>query len=155
MSTINPSVIVDIDGTIADPRARLHYINGEKKDWDLFHAECSHDKPIQETIDIVNGLARDNYKIILMTGRGGENRDATIAWLHRNSVRWHLLLMREPDNFEADVDLKLRWYHMLADGRISLPYTALPILAFEDRTRMVAAWRDLDLRVYQVDEGDF
>lgn len=29
-------VIVDIDGTVADLRHRIHFIEGEKKDWDSF-----------------------------------------------------------------------------------------------------------------------
>lgn len=30
-------VIVDIDGTVADLSHRIHFIEGEKKDWDSFY----------------------------------------------------------------------------------------------------------------------
>ena len=32
-------IIVDIDGTIADVRHRLHHVKDGKKDWNAFHAE--------------------------------------------------------------------------------------------------------------------
>lgn len=34
-------VIVDIDGTVADLRHRIHFIQGEKKDWDALVAEVA------------------------------------------------------------------------------------------------------------------
>ena len=41
-------VIVDIDGTVADLRHRLHFIQGEKKDWDAFYSHAGEDSPIQD-----------------------------------------------------------------------------------------------------------
>ena len=38
-------IIVDIDGTIADCSHRLHYIKGEKKDWNSFFKAAGKDKP--------------------------------------------------------------------------------------------------------------
>lgn len=47
-------VIVDIDGTVADLRHRLHFIQGEKKDWDAFYARVSGDFPIESTLSVIN-----------------------------------------------------------------------------------------------------
>lgn len=50
-------VIVDIDGTVADLRHRLHFIQGEKKDWDAFYSHAGEDSPIESVINVINSLA--------------------------------------------------------------------------------------------------
>lgn len=53
-------VIVDIDGTVADLSHRIHFIEGEKKDWDSFYNNVEKDKPIQHVIDEVYCSCRAN-----------------------------------------------------------------------------------------------
>lgn len=40
-------VIVDIDGTVADLRHRIHFIQGEKKDWDAYNIGLISDSALQ------------------------------------------------------------------------------------------------------------
>ncbi len=166
--TPRKSVIVDIDGTLANIDHRLHHIGkGPARDvstpeesadidWDAFHADCHADIPIEPTCQLVRALGwEDDWAIILMTGRGGENRDATVTWLKEHDIPYDLLLMREPGNHELDVKCKRRWLHMIRDGRINLPDCLEPRLVIEDRARVIDMWREEGLVALQCDGGDF
>lgn len=149
------SVIVDIDGTIANNTHRLKFISGKSPDWYAFAEEMLKDLPIQPTIDVVKSLSKADYFIILVTGRAGNRRDDTTLWLSLHGVPWDVLLMREPDNHETDVELKRRWLHMLRDGRMTFHDVFTPKLAMEDRLRVVEMWRAEGLIVHHVDTGNF
>jgi hypothetical protein len=150
-----PSAIVDIDGTIADVKHRLAFLQEEPKDWEGFHKNCDTDEPIIPTIRLVNALSDSNWQIILVTGRGGENREMTETWLDKHDVQRDMLLMRQPGNFEPDVELKKRWLHMFRDGRLGLWNTAAPSIAIEDRKSVTDMWREQGLVCLQCAEGEF
>lgn len=42
------NIIFDIDGTLADPKDRLHFL--KKKDWNSFYDDCLDDAPIHNVI---------------------------------------------------------------------------------------------------------
>ena len=42
---MNPLIIVDLDGTIADERHRRHFIEGDDKDWLSYFKACGDDEP--------------------------------------------------------------------------------------------------------------
>jgi hypothetical protein len=150
------SVIVDIDGTIADLSHRLHHIEGEAKNWVAFHAGVFQDEPIDEVIQLINGLSKSGYYIILMTGRSDSSSIQTQRWMQQKAgCRWNLLLMREYGNYEPDIDLKLRWLKMLYDGQIAVENVDPPKLAFEDRAHMTVAFREKGLKVMHVAEGNY
>lgn len=44
----NKVIIVDIDRTLSDCQHRLHFTNGERKDWDTFYSALEDDKPIEQ-----------------------------------------------------------------------------------------------------------
>lgn len=150
------SVIVDIDGTIADCTHRLKYIKGKEKDWDSFHGKVTGDEPIRPVIDMINGLGKAGYYIIMMTGRPSVARNNTRWWLNKVAgCRWDMLLMRESGDHRLDVDVKLEWLDKLEDGRITIENVHPPKIAFEDRARMTKAFRERGIHVMHVDEGDF
>lgn len=81
--------VFDIDGTLADNSHRLHYIQGEKKDWDSFYAASSEDKPIEAVTELARFLDNggpllnldSDYAVVFCTGRPESTRRATGSWL--------------------------------------------------------------------------
>jgi len=165
MSEINnPTIIVDIDGTLADCSSRLHHIirykDDEemtfKADWDAFYEDCDKDDPIEPTCRLVRTLGQAAWGIILITGRSSMARDKTIAWLAAHQIPYDLILMRQHGDHTDDVALKKQWLFDLREGRIVLPSDMnVPTIVLEDRARVVTMWREEGLLALQCAEGDF
>lgn len=140
--------IFDIDGTLADGTHRLHHIQKTPKDWTAFFAECGEDKPINHMLDLAWQL-QNHAKIVYVSGRSEECRNQTIQWLAVNKAPHGPVYMRKAEDHQDDDKLKIE---MLADIRAD-GYE--PIMAFDDRNRVVRAWRDAGIPCLQVADGDF
>lgn len=139
-------VIVDLDGTIADIKHRLHYVQKEPKDWDGFFSEISKDKPRTEIIEMVKTYA-DDYNIVLVTGRNEEYRTETEAWLKEHNVPYQMIIMREKDDRRDDDDLKqdiLNKYFKKENI----------YLVLEDRRRVIRMWEKNGINVLNVGGED-
>jgi len=141
--------IFDIDGTLADCGHRLPHIQKTPKDWQAFFADCCHDKPISHMVRLAQDLARSRTAIIYVSGRSDECRKATEAWIVRHGLPIAPIYMRKAGDHRNDDVLKPELLAQVkADG-----YE--PIMAFEDRNRVVAAFRANGVPCAQVAEGDF
>jgi len=140
--------IFDIDGTIANAEHRVHHLKGPKKNWEEFLSLAHKDKPIQDTIDMMNHL-HDDYIICLITGRSEETRRSTEDWLVRHGCYCDHLWMRPKGDMREDAIVKKEIYEQNAKSF----YKCRGV--FEDRDRVVKMWRDLGLICYQVCEGDY
>lgn len=143
--------IFDLDGTICDCSHRIHHIQSEKKDWDSFFADCHKDAPISHVV----GLARALYyhaewvKIVYVSGRSDQCRKQTEQWLRTNALPHGPVYMRKEGDHRDDDVIKIELLAQLrADG-------FEPIMAFDDRNRVVAAWRAAGIPCAQVAEGNF
>lgn len=156
------NVICDIDGVLADASHRVHLIAdgdagkslGKDADWDAYYAydNVIKDKLIESMADILFALYyRPNKarKITLLTGRSQRSRIATEDWLLLHKVKHDQLIMRPQGNREDDSTLKLK---QLAEAGITVDNT---LCIFEDRQRIVDAYRAAGFRVYQPQPGDF
>ena len=140
-------VIVDIDGTIATPGARLKYLKG-KPDYEKFYASCFDDAPIQEMIDLVT-ILKSKYTIVYCTGRREQVRKLTADWLLKHNLPAGKLIMRPDGDKRHDVEVKPE---QLSNQGILLQEIAFIL---EDRNSMVKKWRRLGLKCLQVAEGNF
>lgn len=141
--------IFDIDGTLADGTHRLHWIHPRPaKDWRAYFAACGDDAPIQHIIDLAR-LVYYSHRIVLVSGRSDECRDATVEWLKVHGVPYDALYMRKAGDHRNDDVLKAEILEeMIADGWA-------PIMAFDDRDRVVKMWRERGVPCAQVAPGDF
>lgn len=149
--------IFDLDGTLANADHRLHLIHQANPDWDGFFKACVNDAPIKPMQRLFNSLASLN-DVRIWTGRNESVREATLRWLQANTFYMtpstkrlgkDALLMRPANSRIADDVLKERWLHELRktyDG---------PIMAFEDRKRVVDMYRRNGVQCLQVVDGDF
>lgn len=141
-----PIYIFDLDGTLADISHRLHYIQGETKDWPTFFSQCDEDAPIWPVINTLKRLA-EKSDIWIFTGRSDEVRSKTITWLTHYGIRFDKLLMRKAGDHRLDHVLKEEW---LKENN-----THLLIGVFEDRQSVVDMWRANGVFCFQVAEGKF
>lgn len=141
--------IFDIDGTLADCSHRLHHIQKQPKDWTSFFADCHGDAPISHMIELAQTLRLASAKqIVFVSGRSDECRPATELWLRENGLTG-ALYMRKAGDYRDDDIIKVEILSQVrADG-----YD--PIMAFDDRNRVVAAWRAAGIPCAQVAPGDF
>lgn len=142
--------VFDLDGTLADCSHRLHFITGEERDWAAFYAACLKDTPIHHMVRLCYDLSEMN-NIVFVSGRSDECREATEAWLdaHLSSIMSPPLYMRKAGDYRPDDVVKMELLEQVrADGY-------LPIMVFEDRARVVKAWRAAGIPCAQVAEGDF
>jgi hypothetical protein len=141
--------IFEIDGTLADCSHRLHFIHPRPaKDWRAFFAACLDDAPIPHVVELVRKLIGQE-RVLLVSGRSDECRADTIEWLFRNQVPYDKLYMRKAGDHRDDDTLKSEILdQILAEG-------FEPIMAFDDRDRVVKMWRSRGVPCAQVAEGNF
>lgn len=88
-----PIAVIDLDGTVADVRHRLHYLQRRPKDWDAFFAGIADDPPLAEGLAVARMLA-DEHELVYLTGRPERYRNATLEWLRRHELPPGRLMMR-------------------------------------------------------------
>jgi hypothetical protein len=123
------SIIVDIDGTIADNMHRQSVLEAEPKNWDAFFMECHLDLPIEPVIEIVRLLSLSR-EILIVTGRPQKYRQLTMFWLKKHNIPWHHLYMRPEGDYCPD--------HIIKE-EIRKHYD--PKLAIDYRQTVVDMWR--------------
>ena len=143
------TAIFDIDGTLADSSHRVHYVLAHPKNWDAFHAESINDEPHAHIVELAILLAQAGYEIVCCSGRGEEYRDITLDWIEANGIPYSALYMRATGDRRDDSIVKLELLvRMRADGFD-------PKIAFDDRDRVVDAWRQAGIPCLQVAPGAF
>lgn len=152
-----PLYIFDLDGTLARIEHRVPILANmdDSHRWQKFYDACDKDEPNEPVIRLMETLRRNGADVWIFSGRGGEVRDKTVAWLahHTTFCSWELataLMMREVADYTPDDKLKKDWLdRMLVDDRDRL------VAAFDDRDRVVRMWRDSGVTCFQVAPGEF
>ena len=175
-----PTVIFDIDGTLADIEHRRHFVEGKKKDFDSFNAAMVNDTPNAPIVDLMWMCEDAAKQIIFCTGRMEQYREVTRNFLldkcdlalsyngadglgehfygfpyTRESIERHIdtyLIMR-PDERRHDPDHQIK-QEMLAEILKTVDKSNI-LYAVDDRQRVVDMWRSNGLTCLQVAEGNF
>jgi phosphoglycolate phosphatase-like HAD superfamily hydrolase len=152
VSSAKKCVIFDVDNTLANAGHRENWVRHSPKNWDAFFAAQRGDPPHHDVVELLKILHDAGWTVLISTGRGEEHRADTEWWLENVAGVLHLVdkVYMRPANDRRDDDVvKIEMLErMRADG-----YD--PTLAFDDRDRVVKAWRSAGLRCLQVQEGDF
>ncbi len=132
----NKSVIVDVDGTVAN-----HVGVRSPFEWNKVHL----DKPIETVISIVKSLKANGWNVIIMSGRDGVCENLTKQWLQDVAqISYDGFYMRKPDDMRSDSIVKYELYQQaIIDGFTSIR------LCIDDRPRVCNLWRSLGLEVLQ------
>lgn len=141
--------IFDIDGTLADGAHRVQHLLNKPKRWDLYNAGMAEDAVFQHVAKLCRQLSQ-LVPIIYCTGREDVFRSVTLDWLQRHELAFHTALcMRKAKDYRSDDVIKLEMLHEIR----ALGYN--PLMAFDDRNRVVVMWRANGVPCAQVAEGDF
>jgi predicted kinase len=130
-------VICDIDGTVARSEGRSPYDN----------TRVAEDGVRWEVVDVVKAIARtkEPCKVIFLSGRDEECRDATANWLMKKAgFSGFELLMRPRGDTRKDAIIKRELYENNIKGKYNV--TA----CFDDRPVCIRLWLDLKLPVFDV-----
>ncbi len=133
------AIIVDLDGTLV----RI----GDRSPFDA--SDQSTDTLNKNVARIVDRCRADGVKIFLVTGRPNKYRDATVEWLEAHGVQYDGLYMRPTGDRREDTTIKTEGWKRNFAWRYNIDFI------LEDRSRVVAAYRELGLPVWQVAEGNY
>ena len=98
-----PFAVLDLDGVLADVTARLHHIEGGRKDWTAFFAGIPDDPVYPEGLAAARQLAAD-HDVVYLSGRPERTRPDTEEWLRRHQAPpGQLLLRRDSDRRPARI----------------------------------------------------
>jgi hypothetical protein len=170
-------IIFDVDGTLADGSHRQHHLASKPRNWKAYQAARNEDTPHEDIIDLFKLYSTSinkQYRINICTGRGEDEREDTVSWLERYGIfegqKWanmrlddmnkvqdeywpigiyYGLYMRTAGDYRSDDIIKLELLEQMRAQGFN------PVLAIDDRDRVVKAWRAAGLRCIQVREGAF
>ena len=139
-------IICDIDGTLA-------HMNGKRGPYDWKQVGVDdidvYVRDVLLTYDYMNQLNIDSIAIILVSGRDSVCRKETEEWLKLHKVPYHALYMRPENDQRKDYIIKEEIYN----EHIKEKYNVRFVL--DDRRSVVLKWRELGLKCFQVQDGDF
>ena len=139
------AVIFDIDGTLAKMNGRSPY-NYTKVDTDIL------DESVKMIFDF---FYRKETPILFCSGRKASCYIETKVWLEKNlNIQIEegtpfKLFMRNENDDRKDYIVKKEIFMKNIDQSYNV------IAVFDDRSQVVNMWRDLGLKVFQVDDGLF
>ncbi|MDA9913026.1 hypothetical protein N9D66_01040 [Candidatus Nanopelagicales bacterium] len=114
-AAVKPEVAgIDIDGVLADPTHRLHYLAGQRKDWRGFFSGCGDDTPLETGIALVHQLVADGLRIVYVSGRPERLRTVTLDWFARYDLPSAPMQLRPMGDFRPAPDWKLEVYQQIA-----------------------------------------
>lgn len=170
-----PYIVCDIDGTVSDSAHRVHYLEGEKKNYAEFFSNAVNDLPHLHVIQMLKinqkelreiGSTKSDgavskkeqlfleefkpAKVLFLTSRPTEYYLDTAEWLHKyipKDVEWSLI-MRPIRDARPDVEFKKEVIQSVFGN--SDAYVAL---AIEDRPRCVKMYRSMGIRTIDVGDG--
>lgn len=139
-------VVFDLDGTLALTEHREHFLKREPKDWRRFYGACDADAPCLPLIIVAQTLWNAGHRVEVWSGRSDEVEGKTSAWRELQDIRHIPLKQRPAGDHRPDTVLKAEWLDAEPTP---------PDLVFEDRSSMVAMYRERGIRCCQVAPGDF
>lgn len=130
--------VFDIDGTLAhvNPYNPRDVYDGSRVREDLL------DVPVAR---VLGALMRDDYEILIVSGRSEEYRWVTEKWLEDYDIPYAELRMRPEGDTRHDVVIK---YEIIQD--LTNEYNVFGV--FDDRTRVTTAYRTMGLKTFHVED---
>jgi phosphoglycolate phosphatase-like HAD superfamily hydrolase len=127
------TIIVDLDGTLADVRHRLHYLKG-RKDWKRFFGEMRLDPLNVWCRALMRAMKDAGFTVAIVSGRPGDYADDIREWLRTHDVPYDALHTRRAGDFRPDdiVKKEILEAHFRKEDIL---------FVVDDRPSVVAMWR--------------
>jgi len=104
---------IDIDGVLADPSHRVHYLEHTPKDWRAFFRTCNLDTVLPEGLARVNELVSAGVAIAYVSGRPHYVQGKTVTWLQEHGFPEAPMFLRPARDFRPAPALKREVYTRL------------------------------------------
>ena len=142
-------IACDIDGTVANLRHRLNFIQTKPKNWDAFDAAIPYDTVNEPVATVVKALvATGEHDFIFVSGRNERCRVSTEEWLADNQFWYEKLYMRKLKDYRRDDIVKSE----ILD-RVIEDWGKKPDMVFDDRRRVVEMWHERGVFCFNVLQG--
>jgi hypothetical protein len=142
------SIVVDIDGVLADASGRQHFLNNveSNRDWRGFFGAVGSDSLLPDTQALLR-LLPDDVTIVLLSARPAWVFDITLTWLQDHEVPWHLLVLRADQSVAGAAGFKRSVVHGLIDQGFSIEF------AFDDDERIIDMYHSEGIPALYVHSG--
>lgn len=131
--------LFDIDGTLA-------LMNGKRGpfDWNKVHLDDVNEI-VKEQLIL---LHKNNYKIIIMTGRDESCKELTKNWFNVNNIPFDDMFMRTKDDHRKDSVIKTELFEKHIKGNYFVKGV------FDDRLQVIDTWYKLGIFTFNVNQGN-
>ncbi len=138
------TIVVDLDGTLANVAHRRHLVTGKKRNYEAFHALLSKDEVNEPVATLVECMRMGRYHIIIVSARPQSTEFETRKWLSNHDIIYNeLRLLRPNGDSTPDQELKMAWLKKYGAERI--------LFVVDDRQKVVNAWRAAGVTCLQCD----
>ncbi len=141
------SILVDIDHTLSDAFWRDEMYADPLVSYDAYFAAAKDDKPLEDTIQLMNTLARA-YNYIILTARPEKWRQLTMQWLVAHGVNADEVLMRPEGCFDPTPEMKVNLALERFGGEKGLLEHVAMVL--DNREDVIAAFSELGITAMQI-----
>ncbi len=141
------SILVDIDHTLSEASWRDGMHDDPLKSRDEYFAAAKDDKPLADTIRLMNTLGRD-YNYIILTARPEKWRQLTMQWLVAHSVNADEVLMRPEGCFDPTPRMKVDLALERFGGEKGLLEHVAMVL--DNREDVIAAFSEVGVTAMQI-----
>jgi predicted kinase len=133
-------VLCDIDGTIADTKHRLHFVESDPKDWKGFFGNMHLDPVRKDVQDILIQHYNEGKTIIFLSARPDNYKDVTLKWLEDKYLTFaYTLIMRPSNDKRPDTEVKRK---MLEDH---FPDQSVIHSIIDDRPSVIRLWKEMGI----------
>jgi len=149
---VPPTVVFDIDGTLANCEHRIHWVRTSPKNWPAFNRGMKRDTVHEDIVWMLRTFHAAGCTILIASGRGEENRAATESWLRDVAGiegLYSKLYMRPAKDYRSDDVIKGEILDQMREDGYD------PSMVVDDRNQVVNMFRKRGLRVLQIAPGDF
>lgn len=129
------TILVDLDGTLANIEHRLHFVQNNPPNWDMFFKTCSKDLPNEWCVELIKAMKASGHRVILVSARSRMVLEDTKQWLAKIGLLdfVEIQMVRAENDSTADQILKQRWLDSFDKNRV--------LFVVDDRQRVVDMWR--------------
>lgn len=138
------TIIVDLDGTLADIGHRLHHVQSGRKNWPAFFKTMHLDTLNIWCCELMVAMKQAGFRIAIVSGRPDDYKDVIQAWLKQHDVPYDELHLRKAGDFRKDDIVKREILHAHFDKNEIL-------FVVDDRESVVKMWREEGLVCLQCD----
>lgn len=128
------AIIIDLDKTLA--------LIGERNPYDA--SDCGYDKLDHTVYRMIMKYHKDDYAVLILTGRKITFAHETMEWLDKHNVPFDMVIMRDKKETSPSPFFKMGAFTRNIKGKYDVE------LAIDDDERVCKMWHSLGIPTFQV-----